>query len=55
MGAKQNDLFASYGCSSCHDEVDNRTIKILNRELVKNWFYDGVIRTQQILIDKGIL
>jgi len=55
MGGKRHDLFAAYGCSSCHDEVDRRTTKILDGTKVRLWFMDGVIRTQQILLTEGVI
>jgi hypothetical protein len=55
LGAKQNDLFGAYGCHSCHSEVDGRTQKIRDRIKVRAWFLDGVIRTQQILLDEGVI
>ena len=55
MGYKQHDLLAAYGCSSCHDEVDGRTMKIVDRTKLRLWFMDGVIRTQQILIREGVI
>ena len=55
FGRKQNDLFGAHGCSACHDEVDGRTMKILDRTKVRLWHLDGVIRTQQLLIDEGVI
>ena len=55
MGRKSNDLFAAYGCSACHDLVDGRAHSDYPRELLKLWFHEAVIRTQQILIDEGRL
>jgi hypothetical protein len=55
MGGKQNNLFGAYGCVACHNEVDGRTQKILERLKVRAWFLDGVIRTQQILLDEGVI
>ena len=55
MGGKHADLFGSYGCSACHDVVDYRTEPGYNRHYVKKCFYEGVFRTQQILIDKGLV
>ena len=54
MGMKQKDLFGAYCCSSCHDEVDRRT-RVYSSDYAKMCFYEGVFRTQQILIDKGLV
>lgn len=57
MGAKSSDIHGAYGCSSCHDEVDGRTnkIKTYGSECVELWFYEAIIRTQLILIEKGLI
>jgi hypothetical protein len=55
MGGKSSDLFGAYGCSSCHDCVDGRvTIGIDLLEIII-YFYEGIFRTQQILINKGLV
>ena len=64
MGRKQPDLLGAWGCSACHDVVDGRV-------KVKRWalgdtspyceqeiyvmFLEGVIRTQQIWLDEGLV
>lgn len=53
MGRKQPDLFGAYGCSSCHDAVDGRTQHSALK--FQAAFDRGVIRTQQILLDKGLI
>ena len=56
MGFKRSDIFAAYCCSSCHDLVDGRTQSTGDTwEEVQNYFEDGVFRTQQILLDKGLI
>ena len=55
MGIKSSDLHGAYACSACHDEVDGRTRVIENRDFVKIWLYDGVFRTQKILLEKGLI
>ena len=44
----------AYACSACHDEIDRRT-RHLDAETVRLAFAEGVMRTQQILADKGLL
>lgn len=57
MGIKSNDIHGAYGCSSCHDIVDGRTkLDRWTSDLYKEvWFYEGVMRTQLILIEKGLI
>jgi len=56
MGRKQPDLFGAYCCSDCHSVVDGQ----VNRndffpDELTIYFYQGIIRTQQILLDKGLI
>lgn len=59
MSSKSSDIHGAYGCSSCHDEVDGRTNKTKyicdSKESVELWFYEAIIRTQLILIEKGLI
>ena len=55
MGLKKNDLHAFWGCSDCHDCCDGRTHTEYPRELLKLWMHEAVVRTQQILLDEGVL
>lgn len=51
-GGKAPDLLGAYCCSSCHDEIDRRT-RIMDIDYVKLAFYEGIFRTQYILIKSG--
>jgi hypothetical protein len=63
MGAKQNDLFASFGCSDCHAYVDggfsSDTTYLydpgITGEIVSLYHHEGVIRTQEILLKEGLI
>ena len=56
MGMKSNDIHGAYCCSACHDVLDGRDRQILFSQFdLDIWFYEGVFRTQLILIDKGLL
>ncbi len=55
MGMKSNEIHGVYSCSACHDEYDGRTRKIKDRLAVEIDFYDGMVRTQLILIKKGLI
>lgn len=53
-GIKPNDLQGAWACSSCHDEIDRRTL-ILESEFVRLCHAEGVMRTQAILIKEGVI
>ena len=55
MARKQPDLCAAWGCAACHDAVDGRSKTDYPREVLKLWHLEGVIRTQQALLDEGIV
>lgn len=55
MARKANDIHGAYGCSSCHDAIDRRVQTNFSREDLSLYHYDGVIRTQLILLEKGLL
>lgn len=54
MGMKHNDLFGSFCCSSCHDEVDRRTRNV-DKSYVDLCFLQGMQRTQQWWLDNGLV
>lgn len=57
MGGKAPDYQAAYGCSACHDLVDGRNFQggAFQSAQVKMWHHQAVIRTQEILVEKGLL
>jgi len=56
MGMKKKNLFIAYGCSDCHDAVDGRyRTDDYNPNQLKIFFYEGVFRTQEILLEKGLI
>ena len=57
MGMKRKDIHGAYGCSDCHDIVDGRAKpdRWTNDLYSKVWFYEGVFRTQEILLEKGLI
>lgn len=57
-GQKVPDIFGAWGCSACHDVVDGRTMWTECEDraaelLVDKQFYEGVFRTQNILLNEG--
>ncbi len=56
MGYKHSDIHAAYGCNNCHDAVDMRRFKgQYTPEQLKQAHLEGVIRTQTILLNDGLL
>ena len=54
-GGKRSNIHGAYGCSACHDVVDGRHRVDMASEIIMLWFLDGVIRTQQIMLDEGLI
>jgi len=55
MGTKSNKIHGAYCCSSCHDVIDGRAKSHFSPEMVKVMHYEGIFRTQLILIAKGLI
>lgn len=55
MGMKHLDIHASYCCSACHDAYDARVTTSMSRHQLNLWFMDGILRTQVILLEKGLI
>lgn len=56
MGLKANDILGAYCCSSCHDAIDGRgQVDWKKKQDIENAFYEGIFRTQLILIEKGLI
>jgi hypothetical protein len=58
MGMKVPDEFGAWGCSHCHDLVDGRINTAYGRYYLSTEerliaFYEGVFRTQKILLDEN--
>ncbi len=54
IAIKSNDIHSAYGCSSCHAVVDGAKSEFSQDE-IKLMFYDGMVRTQLILIEKELI
>jgi hypothetical protein len=50
-GLKTDDWFAAWGCFNCHDAVDRRRYKHLEREWVRNMHLEAMLRTQAAIIE----
>ena len=56
MGLKRNEVHGAFCCSSCHDEIDGRTIDSeFTRRDLKLMHHQGVERTQDIWIEEGLI
>lgn len=55
MGLKHASVHIAYGCNICHDIVDRRLQTTWTDLQIEKWHLDGVIRTQIIMIEEGIL
>lgn len=52
MGMKHHDLHGAWACSNCHDAVDGRRKVNFSPDELKLMHLEGVIRTQQVLINE---
>ncbi len=55
MGMKHKDLFGAFACSSCHDVLDGRKKSGLTQDDKRLYHYEAMHRTQQILLDNGLI
>lgn len=54
ISQKCDDIHATYACSHCHDAIDRRVKEGGTYELL-NYAYEGMIRTQVILLEEGLI
>ena len=56
MGTKHNDIFIAYTCSACHGCLDGHTFILgMTPDQLKLAHHEGVVRTQYILLEKGLI
>jgi hypothetical protein len=55
MGMKKSDLHGAYCCSSCHDIIDSRVPSDYPQTIIELWHRHGIERTQDILLEKGLI
>ena len=56
MGYKSNDIHGAYCCSSCHAAMDGAITQTTHPYWdLKLAHYAGMVRTQLILIEKGLI
>ena len=54
-GMKHLNIHGAYAGNICHDIVDGRTVTTFDRQIIKLWHLEGVIRTQKIMVEEGTL
>ena len=55
IGAKYHDIHGAYCCIACHTWLDGGYAKHTPREIRDLYHLQGMVRTQQILIKKGLI
>ncbi len=55
MGTKHADIHGAYACSRCHAVVDGEKHKNWSRDILKLFHLEGIIRTQIIMLDDGLI
>lgn len=58
MGQKTDDIFGAYCCHACHQVIDGAVplpINFKDKNEVMVYAYQGMIRTQQIMMSKGLI
>jgi hypothetical protein len=55
IGNKVSDALAAFSCSGCHDAIDGRIKTPYTSLELKMAHYEGVLETQIILMDEGLL
>lgn len=55
MSSKHNDMFAAYVCSDCHAWLDGGYAKTSTRAERDLLHLQGVMRTQPILVELGLV
>jgi hypothetical protein len=54
-GQKAHDLHGAYACNACHDHIDGKIKGKLPSEFIQIAFYQGIFRTQIILVRLGLI
>ena len=56
LAKKHSDIHGAYCCSDCHDVLDGRNSNApFSMTEKKIAHYEGMVRTQKIMIDEGVL
>lgn len=55
MAKKHPDFQSAFGCSRCHAFVDGAKHSVYSREEIEMMHYQGILRTQRILFEEGLI
>lgn len=55
MGRKHDDIFGAFACDPCHAAYDGRLKTEYGNATLMLWFYEGIFRTQEILLKEGLI
>lgn len=55
VGIKPHDLLGAHACSACHDAIDRRAHRDMDREFVRLAHAEGVLRTIDQLTREGVI
>lgn len=50
---KPLDLIGAWACSDCHDALDGRKRIAADRDILRLWHLEGMVRTLDILMREG--
>lgn len=48
-------MLGAYGCSNCHSAYDRQVKTGLSYEYIQVCFFEGMMRSQRILIEKELI
>lgn len=52
---KPLDLIGAWACSDCHDVIDGRVRIAADRDILRLWHLEGMVRTLDILTREGVI
>lgn len=52
---KSLDIHGAYCCQRCHDVIDGRTKSWFDKNALKRYHLEGVIRTQEIMVKENLI
>jgi len=52
---KPADLIGAWACSACHDVLDGRKRIAADRDILRLWHLEGMVRTLDILMREGVI
>lgn len=55
MGRKHSSIHGAYCCYECHMALDGHHKCDIPKDDLHRWHLEGVIRTQQIMLETGVL